>query len=68
MNGTPATIIRSDDEVKKIREKRAADAAAQQSAQNVPVAAETAKTLSETPVGQDGGNALESVINQAGAQ
>jgi len=61
MNGTPATIIRSDDDVKLIREARDRQIALQQSAANIPEAANTVKTLSETPVGDQGETALDAV-------
>lgn len=65
MNGTPPSIIRSDEAVAKRRKDREEAARAQQAAAALPEAANTAKTLSETPMGQDGGNALEKILGGA---
>lgn len=58
--GAPASIIVSNDDVKKIRAARAKQQAGAQAAQAATAAADTGKTLSETDVG-GGRNALQAV-------
>lgn len=48
INGMPAKIMRSDDEVEAMREQQAAQAETAQLLQAAPLAADTAKTLAET--------------------
>lgn len=59
MLGVPTKIIRSDDEVEEIRVDRAKAAQAQQQKHDALMAAEGAKTLSETDTGGD--NALTAI-------
>lgn len=60
MMGTPAKIIRTSDQIAAVRQQRMQAEEAQRSAAAIPVAADTAKTLSETPVGNS--NALEAML------
>lgn len=64
ITSVPPTMVRSDEEVAGIKQQRAQAAAQAQQIQNAQVAAQGAKTLSETAVGDS--NALEMMINQAG--
>tara|TARA_R110000868_G_scaffold411706_1_gene707769 strand:- start:9628 stop:11298 length:1671 start_codon:yes stop_codon:yes gene_type:complete len=59
--GAPAAIVVSDDQVAKIRQARAQKEQAAQAMATATVAADGAKTLSETEVG-GGRNALQSVL------
>jgi hypothetical protein len=63
MSGTAARVIRSDDEVKKIREQKAAQAQQMQQAALAEQNAKTAKTMSETPTEE--GNLLQQVAGGA---
>jgi len=72
--GVPPSIIRSDADVQKIRDVRhaqqdaqAKQAAMAQQAQNVNAHAQTMQTLSQTPVGPDGGSALDQLAQAVGA-
>jgi hypothetical protein len=58
----PPKLIRTDDEVRKIREQRAQQVAAQQGLAAAQQGADVAKTLSDTQVGD--GNALDSLSSQ----
>lgn len=60
MNGTPPKIIRSDDEVAKIRTNRQAQQAQQAALAMAVPAADAAKKLSETKVGE--GSALDGLV------
>ena len=65
MTSVPPSIVRSDEDVKAIRESRAQ---AQQQANAMAAAqsaAQTAQTLSQTPVGDDGGSALNAIVGEA---
>jgi len=64
LTSIPPGIVRSDEDVAEIRKQRAEAQAAAQRAEQQQMEAQTAKTLSETKVG-DEGNALESLA-QAG--
>lgn len=57
--GAPPTILRSDEEVAAVREARAQAMAEQQQNEQAMAAAQTAKTLAETPT--DGDTALNAV-------
>ncbi len=59
--GVPARIIRSDDEVAKMRERRAAAQQQAQQAEQAAAAVQGAKVLSETDTGSD--NALTRIMN-----
>jgi len=59
--GAPPSIIRTNDQAAAIREQRAAAIQAQQERERMAAAAESAKTLSDTQVGD--GNALEGVLD-----
>lgn len=66
MMGVPASIVRSDETVEMMRQSRAQQQQAAQAAQIVPTlkeAAEAAKTMSETDVG-NGRGALQTLIEQ----
>lgn len=58
--GAPPKTIRSDEDVAAIREGRAAQQAQQEQQAQAMAAAQGAKTLSETPVGQD--SALDAIM------
>lgn len=72
--GVETAILRSMEEREQVRQARAQaqaeaqqQAAAQQAMASVQGAADTARTLSETPVDQNGVSALEAVIGGVGA-
>lgn len=56
--GAPSAVVVSDDQVAKVRQARAQQAQAQQALQTATIAADGARTLSETEVG-GGRNALQ---------
>lgn len=58
--GVPSDLIRADDEVKKIRDEKARRAQQAQAMQMTDAAANTAKTMAETPIGDQ--NGLERVL------
>lgn len=60
--GAPAKIIRSDDAVAEIRDERAKQIAAQQAQEQAAAMAQTAQTLSQTPVGQSDESALDALF------
>ncbi len=62
MLGIAPNLIVANEDVAMIRQDRAAAQAQAEQMAMIPEAAKTAKTLSETPVGE--GNALENVANQ----
>ena len=64
MLGVPPGVIRSDDDVAQIRAQQQQAAAQQQALEQAGAAANTAKTASETPVGES--NALEALMNMSG--
>ena len=64
MLGVPPGVIRSDDEVAEIHAAQRQAMAQQQALEQAQAAANTAKTASETPVGES--NALDAVLNMAG--
>jgi hypothetical protein len=61
MQGVPATIIRSDDQVEEMRQQRAEAAQAQAEAESVPVAASAAKDLSKAQLSEGIGNILDAI-------
>lgn len=64
MTGAPPSIIRSDDEVEKVREQRAQAEAQAAQMQQAQAGAETAKTLSETDL--EGDSAATRILNALG--
>jgi hypothetical protein len=58
--GAPVGVVRGDDEVAKIRAKRAQQMAQQQAMQNGMAIAQGAKTLADTPIG-GGRSALQAI-------
>lgn len=60
MMGIPANIVRSDEEVQQIRQRRAQQAAAQQAAEQQAMQAKAAKELSQADTSGD--NALTDII------
>lgn len=64
--GVSPKIVNSDDMVKQIRKQRAQQQAQEKMAAAVPIAADSAKTLSDTNVG-GGINALQLALGQRGA-
>lgn len=64
MLGVPPGVIRSDDEVAEIHAAQQQAMAQQQALEQAQAAANTAKTASETPVGES--NALEALMNMSG--
>ena len=64
MLGVPPGVIRSDDDVAQIRAQQQQAMAQQQALEQAQAAANTAKTASDTPVGES--NALDAVLNMAG--
>lgn len=63
--GVPASMIRSDDEVKKLRDGRQAQVQAQQAAMAAEQAAVTAETLSKADTGRDS-NLLADILGNQG--
>jgi len=66
MLGAPAGIIRSNDDVAKIRQARAEAQQRQEQAAAMMTAAEGAKTLGQTPVGGQQKNALDAIMQGMG--
>lgn len=64
MNGTPPKVVRSDDDVAKIRQQRQQQQAAMAQMETMGAAAQSAKVLSETDLGQD--NALTALLGGGG--
>lgn len=62
MTSVPPGIVRSDDEVSGIRDSRMKAQQQQQQMQMIQAGAETAQTLSQTPVGNDGSTALNEIV------
>lgn len=60
MLGTPVGVVRSDEDVEEIRAARAQQAQQEQALANAAVMAEGAKTMSETPLGEN--TALDQVL------
>lgn len=64
MNGTPPKVVRSDDDVAKIRQQRQQQQAAMAQMETMGAAAQSAKVLSETDLGND--NALTALLGGGG--
>lgn len=62
MTSVPPGIVRSDDEVSGIRDSRMKAQQQQQQMQMIQSGAETAQTLSQTPIGNDGSTALNEIV------
>jgi hypothetical protein len=60
MIGVPSDLIRTDDQVKQLRAEKARQAQQAQAMQMTDAAANTAKTMAETPIGDQ--NGLERVL------
>lgn len=61
MQGVPASIIRSDDQVAQLRQQRAEQAQAQQQAESIPAAAKAAKDLSQAKLSNGEGSVLDAL-------
>lgn len=66
MTSVPPNIVRSDDEVQELRNQRAEAQRAQAEAEQMAVAASTAKTLSDIDVAPQKETALNSMLKQIG--
>lgn len=66
MTAVPPNIIRSEDEVKVMRDQIAQQQQAAAKQAQAAQMAQTAQTLSQTPVNQDGDTALSAMLTDAG--
>lgn len=65
MTSVPPSIVRSDEEVSAIRESRAQIQQQTNAMAMAQSGAQTAQTLSQTPVGDDGSSALNAIVGEA---
>lgn len=64
MNGTPPKIIRSKEEVIKVRQARAEQQAAAQQQEAAAAMAKTGRDLAQIPVGENENNAASNILGQ----